>query len=139
MQYRRQIGNIYRVDRQDEPQEMERNYTTAKHVAWFSCAWLLLSFFPYHVGHPVHPLCTVCTFLQHILICDLCMAGGAQRDGRVLSHSARQGLQHPGPHRVRHRVRVHLRDQGSRNYLLSFSFSTLTEPCVNIFRSSVKL
>ena len=68
MQYRRQIGNIYRVDRQDEPQEMERNYTTAKHVAWFSCAWLLLSFFPYHVGHPVHPLCTVCTFLQHILI-----------------------------------------------------------------------
>ena len=36
----------------DGPQEMERNKATAKHVAWSNCTWLLLSFFPFPVGHP---------------------------------------------------------------------------------------
>ena len=68
------------------------------------------------------------------------MAGGAQRDGRVLPHAARQGLQHPGPHRVRHRVRVHLRDQ-VRICCVSVivSISTLMESYINVFRSSVKI
>ena len=39
------------------------------------------------------------------------LPGCPQRDRGVLPHAARQGLQHPGPHRVCHRVRVHLRDQ----------------------------
>ena len=26
------------------------------------CAWLLLSFFPFPVRHPLHPLCTVSTY-----------------------------------------------------------------------------
>ena len=30
----------------------------AKHVAWPSCAWLLLGFFPYPVDHPEHEHCT---------------------------------------------------------------------------------
>ena len=38
---------------QDGPQEMERNEATAMHVAWPSCAWLLLRFFPFPVGNPV--------------------------------------------------------------------------------------
>ena len=48
----------YRADRVDGPQEMERNYATSKHVAWPSCAWLLLIFFPYPVAHPEHEHCT---------------------------------------------------------------------------------
>ena len=35
---------------QDGPQEMERNEATAVHVAWPSCAWPQLSFFPFPVG-----------------------------------------------------------------------------------------
>ena len=50
----------YSARAQAGPQEMERNEATAKHVAWPSCAWLLLSFFPYPVGHPEHEHCTVC-------------------------------------------------------------------------------
>ena len=38
---------------QDGAKEMERNEATAKHVAWPSCAWLLLRFFPFPVGHSV--------------------------------------------------------------------------------------
>ena len=38
---------------QDGQQEMERNEATAKHVAWPNCAWLLLRFFPFPVGHSV--------------------------------------------------------------------------------------
>ena len=41
----------YRVD---VAQETERN--EAKYVAWPSCAWLLLSFFPFPVLHPLHPV-----------------------------------------------------------------------------------
>ena len=41
----------------DGQQEMERKQATAKHVAWPSCAWQLLSFFPFPVGHPPHPPC----------------------------------------------------------------------------------
>ena len=50
----------YRVDGVDDPQEMERK-ATAKHVAWPSCAWQLLSFFLFPVGHPPHPPCIYCT------------------------------------------------------------------------------
>ena len=37
---------------------MERNQATAKPVAWPSCAWVLLSFYPFPVGHPEHEHCT---------------------------------------------------------------------------------
>ena len=47
----------YSARAQDGPQEMERNEATAKHDAWPSCAWLLLSFFPYPVGHPEQEQC----------------------------------------------------------------------------------
>ena len=47
----------YSARAQDGPQEMERNEAAAKHVACPSCAWLLLNFFPYHVGHPEHKHC----------------------------------------------------------------------------------
>ena len=49
---------LYSAHAQDGPQEMERNQSTAKHVVWPSCAWVLLSFFPYPVGHPEHEHCT---------------------------------------------------------------------------------
>ena len=49
---------MYRVDGVDVPQERERNYATAKYVAWPSSAWLLLSFFLFPVRHPLNPLCT---------------------------------------------------------------------------------
>ena len=49
----------YSARAQDGPQEMERNEATAKHFAWPSCAWLLLSFFTYPLGHPEHEHCTV--------------------------------------------------------------------------------
>ena len=48
----------YSARAQDGSQEMERNEATAKHVAWPSCAWLQLTFFPYPVGHPEHEHCT---------------------------------------------------------------------------------
>ena len=48
---------IYRADGVNGPQEMERKLATAKHVAWPSCAWQLLSFFPFPVGHSPHPPC----------------------------------------------------------------------------------
>ena len=32
---------------------------TSKPVAWPSLAWLLLSFFPFPVGHPEHEHCTL--------------------------------------------------------------------------------
>ena len=35
------------------------NTATAKHVAWPSCARLLLSIFPFPLGHPEHEHCTV--------------------------------------------------------------------------------
>ena len=49
---------MYRVDGVNVAQETQRNWATAKYVAWPSCAWLLLSFFPFPVRHPLHPLCT---------------------------------------------------------------------------------
>ena len=51
------IALFYSARAQDGPQEMERNEATAKHVAWPSCSWLLLSFFPYPVGHTEHVHC----------------------------------------------------------------------------------
>ena len=44
----------------DVAQETKRNEATAKYVAWPSCAWLLLSRFPFPVRHP---LCIGITFL----------------------------------------------------------------------------
>ena len=44
---------------QDGTQEMERNQAKAKHVACTSCAWILLSFFPYPLGHPEHEHCSI--------------------------------------------------------------------------------
>ena len=40
---------------------MERNEATAKHVAWPSCAWLLLRFFPFTVGPSAAAPGTLCT------------------------------------------------------------------------------
>ena len=51
---------LYSVDGVDVSQETERNKATSKYVALPSCAWLLLSFFPFPVRHPLHPLCTMC-------------------------------------------------------------------------------
>ena len=52
---------LYSARVQYDPQEMERNGATAKHVAWPSCAWLLLHFFPFFLWailrpHPVYKL-----------------------------------------------------------------------------------
>ena len=55
-----QADLLYSARAQGGPQEMERNEATAKHIAWPSCAWLLLTFFPYPVGHPDHVHCTAC-------------------------------------------------------------------------------
>ena len=52
------VEQIYRVDGVYVAQETERNKATAKYVALPSCAWLLLSIFPFPVRHPLHPLCT---------------------------------------------------------------------------------
>ena len=49
---------VYRADGVDVAPEIERNLARAKHVAWPSCAWQLLNFFPFPVGHPPHPPCT---------------------------------------------------------------------------------
>ena len=56
------LRSIYKMRPQDGPQEMERNEAKAKNVAWPSCAWLLLSFFPFPMGHSVaaHGICGVC-------------------------------------------------------------------------------
>ena len=35
-----------------------KEFLTSKHVAWLTCAWLLLSFFLFPVGHPEHEHCT---------------------------------------------------------------------------------
>ena len=43
-------------------QETERNSATAKYVSWPSHAWLLLSFFPFRLRHPLHPLCSLLSF-----------------------------------------------------------------------------
>ena len=50
---------VYSARAQDCPQEMEIIQATANHVAWLSCAWLLLSFFLFPVGHPMSAGCTV--------------------------------------------------------------------------------
>ena len=47
----------YRVDGVDVAQETERKEATTKYVAWPSCAWLLLIFFPFPLRHKLHPLC----------------------------------------------------------------------------------
>ena len=44
---------MYRVEVVYVAQEMGRNEATAKYVAWPSCAWLLLRFFPFPVRHPL--------------------------------------------------------------------------------------
>ena len=53
-----EISVVYRVDGVYVDQETEKNEASAKYVDWASCAWLLLSFFPFPVRHPLHPLCT---------------------------------------------------------------------------------
>ena len=58
-------GGIFK-ETDDGPQEMERNKATAKHVAWPSCAWVRLSFFPFPVGHPMSPDCSFCPFSEHL-------------------------------------------------------------------------
>ena len=45
---------LYLARRQDIAQEMERNLETADFIAWPGSAWLLLSFSPFPVRHPVH-------------------------------------------------------------------------------------
>ena len=49
---------MYSARAQDGPQEMERSLATAKHVAWPTCGWLLLSFFPFPVDYPEHEHCS---------------------------------------------------------------------------------
>ena len=49
---------VYRADGVDVAPEIERNLARAKHVAWPSCAWQLLNFFPFPVLHPPHPPCS---------------------------------------------------------------------------------
>ena len=48
---------LYRVRLQNGPQEMERNEAAARHTWAKQHAWLLLSFFPFHVGHPMSAGC----------------------------------------------------------------------------------
>ena len=65
------MHKLQRVDGVDVAQETERNFTTAKYVAWPCCACLLLSFFLFPVRHPLHPLCKVCT---EVWFTDVCSA-----------------------------------------------------------------
>ena len=53
------LRSIYKMRPQDGPQEMERNEAKAKPVAWPSCAWVQLSFFPFPVGNPMSAGCRV--------------------------------------------------------------------------------
>ena len=46
---------------------METNLATNKHVAWPSCVWLQLSFFPFPVGHPMSAGCTLIFELRPFL------------------------------------------------------------------------
>ena len=56
----------YRADGVEGPQEMERNEAAARHSWARQHAWLLLTFFPFPVGHPPHPPCRseVCVLLE---------------------------------------------------------------------------
>ena len=38
---------------------LEIIWATAKHVSWLSCAWLLLTFYPFPVSRPEHEHCTL--------------------------------------------------------------------------------
>ena len=71
---------------------MERNQAAPKHVAWPSCAWVHLSFFPFSVGHPMSAGCIWCPQLvggggspkskrkeQNQLICDSDKGEGGQK------------------------------------------------------------
>ena len=44
---------------------MEINYATAKHVAWLSCAWLLLNSSPFPVGQTIYAHCTLFPLSTH--------------------------------------------------------------------------
>ena len=50
---------MYSMRTWDCPQEMERNYAAARHSWARQHAWLLLSFFPFPVGHPMSAGCTL--------------------------------------------------------------------------------
>ena len=67
------------------PQEMERIKATAKHVVWPSCAWLLLSFFPFPLGHPMY-------FGRFLL---LWRHAEPRAEGKQLSPSSFQQLRSP--------------------------------------------
>ena len=49
---------MYSARAQDGPQDMERNQAVARHGWARQHAWLLLSFFPFRVGHPEHEHCS---------------------------------------------------------------------------------
>ena len=54
---------MYSARAQDGPQDMERNKAAARHRWTRQHAWLLLSFFPFHVRHPVAAPGTLLCFL----------------------------------------------------------------------------
>ena len=49
---------MYSARAQDGPQDMERKQAAARHSWARQHAWMLLSFFPFPVGHPEHEHCT---------------------------------------------------------------------------------
>ena len=49
----------YRVDGVDVAEETERNEAAARQSWGRQHTWLLLSFSPFPVRHPLHPLCTL--------------------------------------------------------------------------------
>ena len=49
---------MYRADGVDGPQEMEKNEAVVRHSWARQHAWLLLTFFPFPMGHPANPPCT---------------------------------------------------------------------------------
>ena len=63
------LGDVYSARAQDGPQEMERNLAGARHSWARQHAWLLLSFFPFLVGHPVaaHGRVASISFSGHFL------------------------------------------------------------------------
>ena len=65
------------------------------HVAWPSCAWLLLSFCPYPVGHPEHEQCNLYYILFFAPVCAVHVAALVAVEGpqlcAVLYEGARDG------------------------------------------------
>ena len=88
------------MDGEDVAQETERNLAAARHSLDRQHTWLLLSFSPFPMWHPLHPLCRVyyvlkkCLFCPHVRGWALCGVG----TGNALSTLRPCNLSPPSRH-----------------------------------------